>query len=226
MDVPQGTVLVWSDIGCPWAHLTVHRLHEARARLGLQDRVVFEHLAFPMELFNYSCTRKVMLEAELPVLGGIEPGAGWQLWQRRDWEWPVTMLPPLEAVRAARLQGAHAAECLDRAMRVAFWGQSQCISMRHVILEIAQDCKEVDADRLTTDFDAGVARQRVIDEWHRAAAGDVRGSPHLFLPDGTDLHNPGISMHWEGEHGVGFPIIDADDPSVYDELLTRSATGV
>ena len=223
MDVPERSILIWSDIGCPWAHLAVHRLHETRARLGLTDVVTFEHLAFPIELFNHSCTRKAMLEAELPVLGALAPEAGWQLWQRRDWEWPVTMLPPLEAVRAARLQSPEAAEALDRALRVAFWGQSKSISMRHIILEIAEDCVVVDEHRLEADFDAGVAKHRVIEEWRRAAAGDVRGSPHVFLPDGTDVHNPGTHHHWEGEHGVGFPVIDADDPSVFDELLTRAA---
>ncbi len=225
MEVPQGTIVVWSDIGCPWAHLAVHRLHRARERLGFVDQVAFEHLAFPLELSNQSCTRKVMLEAELPVVGGLDPEAGWQLWQRRDWEWPVTMLPPLEAVRAARLQSPRAAENLDRALRHAFWADSQCISMRHVILEIADGCAGVDAAVLTADFDSGVARQRVIDEWRRSMLDDVKGSPHLFLPDGTDAHNPGISMHWEGAYGVGFPNVDADDPSVYDDLLTRAATG-
>ena len=185
--------------------------------------MTFEHLAYPLELFNHSCTRKVMLEAELPVLGALAPAAGWQLWQRRDWEWPVTMLPPLEAVRAARLQSTEAAECLDRALRVAFWGQSKSISMRDVILEVAQDCGGVDADRLEADFDTGVARHRVIEEWRRAAAGDVKGSPHLFLPDGTDVHNPGIRTHWVGEHGVGFPVIDSDEPGIYDDMLQRSA---
>src|SRR5919112_1586103 len=29
-----GTVLLYSDIGCPWAHLVVHRLLTARARPG------------------------------------------------------------------------------------------------------------------------------------------------------------------------------------------------
>jgi hypothetical protein len=44
-----------------------------------------------------------------------------------------------------------------------------------------------------------------------------------FLPDGTDMHNPGIEMHWQGEAGTGFPVIDHDDPTVYDDLLKRAA---
>jgi hypothetical protein len=30
-------------------------------------------------------------------------------------------------------------------------------------------------------------------------------------------------MHWVGEHPEGFPVIDADDPSVYDDLLRTAA---
>ncbi len=51
----------------------------------------------------------------------------------------------------------------------------------------------------------------------------MKGSPHLFPSDGTDAHNPGIRMHWEAEPGRGFPVIDADDPSVYDSLVTTAA---
>jgi predicted DsbA family dithiol-disulfide isomerase len=222
MEVPERTVLIWSDIGCPWSHVAVHRLHEARRRLGL-DELRLEHLSYPLELFDEQPTQKSILEAEIPVLGAIEPDAGWQLWRERDWEWPVTTLPALEAVRAARLQSTTAAESLDRALRRAFFGRSQCIALRHVILEVARNCGGVDANSLADTLDDGRARRRVIDEWHRAAIGDVKGSPHVFLPDGTDAHNPGIRMHWEGEQGTGFPVIDEDDPEVYDDLVKRAA---
>lgn len=46
MDVPAGTLVVYSDIGCPWAHAAVHRLHEGRDRLGLTEAVRFDHRAF------------------------------------------------------------------------------------------------------------------------------------------------------------------------------------
>jgi hypothetical protein len=50
----------------------------------------------------------------------------------------------------------------------------------------------------------------------------IQGSPHLFLPDGTDVHNPGVTMHWVGPKPGGFPVVDAHDPSVYEDLLTRA----
>src|SRR5438270_904531 len=107
MKIPQGTIVVWSDIACPWATLAVHRLRATRARMGLDD---------------------------------------------------------------------------------------------------------------------GLARHQVIDQWRTAVAGPVKGSPHLFLPDGSDEPNPGIAMHWEGEHGSGFPVVDRADASVYERLLERVAS--
>lgn len=56
-----------------------------------------------------------------------------------------------------------------------------------------------------------------------AGADDVQGSPHFFLADGSDVHNPGIELHWEGEPGSGFPVVDTDDPSAIDELVRRAA---
>jgi hypothetical protein len=85
-----------------------------------------------------------------------------------------------------------------------------------------RSCPDVDADRVLAAVDDGRARGAVTGQWRAAQSGGVRGSPHLFLPDGTDVHNPGIRKHWVGDHGGGFPVITHDDPSVYDELLTRA----
>jgi predicted DsbA family dithiol-disulfide isomerase len=223
VDVPAGTVVVWSDIACPWATLAVHRLHATRRALGLDGRVRFEHRAFPLELENERPTPWTTLGAEVPVVGGLEPSAGFRVWQRPPWEWPVTVLPALEAVQAARDQSAEAAEALDLALRMAFFSESRCIAMRSVVLAVAGECGAVDVDRLAADLDAGRARQAVADQ-HRAAEGaGVQGSPHLFLPDGSDVFNPGVEMHWEGGHGAGFPVVDADDPTVYERLLKAAS---
>jgi hypothetical protein len=62
----------------------------------------------------------------------------------------------------------------------------------------------------------------VLAQWRICQGAEVRGSPHLFLPDGTEVHNPGIRMHWEGPKPGGFPVIESDDPSVYDDLISRA----
>lgn len=220
---PPGTIVVWSDLACPWSHVAVARLHRVRAELGLVDDVVLEHRAFPLEVLNERGTPKSILDAEIPVAGALEPGAGWQMWRRPEWQYPGTVLLALEAVQAAEEQSPRASEALDRALRVALFGRSRPIGLRHVVLDIAESCPEVDAGVLAKALDAGTARRTLMDQAETAAGDGVRGSPHLFLPDGTDVHNPGVELHWEGEKGRGFPVVDSDDPSVYGDLLRRAA---
>lgn len=226
MDVAPGTIVVWSDLSCPWAHVAVSRLWRTRAELGLDEQVRFDHRPFPLELFNEKPTPKVINDAEVPVLDGIEPDAGWQPWQRPPHEYPVTTLLPMEAVQAAKEQGLAASEQLDRALRRAFWAESRCISLRSVVLDVATACENVDADALGQALDDGRARRQVIDCFEAAPDLGAKGSPHLFLPDGADVLNPGIRMHWDGGRpGKGPLVIDADAPSVYRDLVTGAAAG-
>src|SRR5436190_1740591 len=221
MTVP-GTIVLWSDIACPWATLAVHRLRCARTRLGLDDHVVLDHRAFPLELVNGRCTPRRILGAEVPVAGSLAPEFGWKVWQAPDSEWPVTTLPALEAVQAAKAQGLGASERLDIELRKAFFAESRCISMRHVILDVAGSVSELDVDELAAALDDGRARDELIEQWRAQKDGPVKGSPHLFFSDGSDVANPGITLHWEGEHGSGFPVVDSYDPSIYETLLRRA----
>lgn len=220
--VGPGTLVVYSDIGCPWAHATVHRLHERRAALGLDDAVRLDHRAFPLELVNSRPTPRRSLDAEIPVAGGLAPDAGWSIWRRDPSAYPVTTLPALEAVQAAKEQGLRASEALDRALRRAFFADSRCIALRHEILSVAEDCAEVDADTVAKALDDGRARHLVMAQWH-AAAGVVQGSPHVLAPDGSGAHHPGVTMHWHGQPPAGFPVVDSDDPLAVDPLLRAAA---
>ncbi|MBW3645362.1 MAG: DsbA family protein [Actinobacteria bacterium] len=224
IDVTPGTILVFSDIACPWAGVAVHRLHACRSRLGLDGEVELDHHAFPLELVNQRPISKRVFDAEVPVAGALVPDAGWQMWQRPAAEWPVTTLPALEAVQAAKAQGLAASAALDLALRRALFAESRCISLRPVVLEVARSCPEVDVTALAEALDDGRARRQVMDDLEWAQTDEVQGSPHLFLADGSDTHNPGVELHWLGAHGRGFPVVDTDDPSVYDDLLRRAAS--
>jgi predicted DsbA family dithiol-disulfide isomerase len=218
-------VVVYSDIVCSFAHLAVHRLHETRKRLGLEGTLSLDHRAFPLELFNRRVNMRPGVDSEVAVVGALEPDAGWQLWQSPDWEYPVTMLPALEAVQAAKAQGMLASEQLDRALRQAFWARSQCVSMQHVIFEVAAETSLVDTDALAAELSTGHPRVAVLSQYAQARGGRVNCSPHVFLSDGTEMANPGIQRRWvNGGFGVGFPVIDSDDPSVYEKLLTHAAS--
>ena len=223
MEVAPHTIAVWSDIGCPWSHVVVWRLHEARRRLGLEGRVAFEHHAFPLELFNSEPTPRIQRDAEWPIAARLAPHAGWQAWSAPDHAYPVTMLPPMEAVQAARAQSAAAAEELDRGLRRAFWGESRCISLRHVILEVAAESDAIDVGALAEAIDDGRARRALMADWALARGDEVRGSAHLFAPDGTNAQNPGLEIAWVDDPSGGRATVERDEPAALDDLLRRAA---
>ena len=136
----------------------------------------------------------------------------------------MTTLPALEAVQAAKAESLRASEDLGRALRYAFFAESRTISLVPVILDVAKRCATVDVDALAEVLDDGRARAMVIEQRDTAERIGVKGSPHVYLPDGSDLANPGVDKHWEGEEGEGFPVIDGYDPSVYDDLIRRAAS--
>jgi predicted DsbA family dithiol-disulfide isomerase len=218
------TIQVWSDLGCPWSHAVVWRLWDARRRLGVEADVRFDHHAFPLELFNDEPTPRWHIDVEAPVVETIAPRAGWQPWSAPDSTWPVTLLPPMEAVQAARLQSLQASEALDRGLRRALYAESRCVSLRHVILEVASETDVVDVAQLSAALDDGRARRALIDDWRTAQSDEVRGSAHLFAPDGTNAQNPGIEIGWEDDGSpYGRYWIERDDPAAIDDLVRRAA---
>lgn len=218
-------VTVWSDIGCPWASLALHTLHAAAERRG-QD-LLLDHHAFPLELFNRQPTPKYIVEPEVIVVAARRPELGWRVWSGRESEYPVTTLPALEAVQAAKepaVGGLRASGELDRALRHAFYAESACISVHSVILDIAERCAHVDAGALAEALSRGAGRAEVYEQWRTAQGPDVQGSPHFFAADGYTAHNPGATFSWTGDpQQGGLPRFDAYDATWADELLDKLA---
>ena len=222
--VEPGTIVIFSDVICPFTHIAVHRLFTARQRLGLDDQVRIDHHSFPIELLNGAPGTRHGSDSEIPTLGQLEPDAGWQLWQGRDYHYPNSVLLTFEAVHAAKSQGLRASEDLDRALRSAFWAESATIQNLNTILDIAEHADTVDADRLRQDIHDGTGRNALWADYATAQSDIVAMSPHLFLPDGTNYTNPGIELHWQGDWAKGFPVIDSDEPTIYDTILKAAAS--
>ncbi|MGY1744290.1 DsbA family protein [Blastococcus sp. SYSU D00695] len=219
VDVTPGTVAVYTDVVCAWSTVALHRFLAARSRLDLDDAVRVDHRLFLLEDVNSFAIPMRMLNAELPVVGQLEPDLGITPWQGQPSDWPVTALLANEAVHAAKAQSPAAAEQLDMALRLAFFRDSRCISMLHEVVDVARGCDHVDADALAAALDDGRARGPMMADY-RAHAGEVQGSPHFFLADGSDVHNPGTEQH---ASDAGYPVVDSDDPSVYEDLVRRAA---
>ncbi|HVA61670.1 MAG TPA: dithiol-disulfide isomerase [Mycobacteriales bacterium] len=224
--VPNGRIVIYSDIGCPWASLAVHRLRARRRALGLEGAVLLDHRAWPLELVNGRCTPKPTIDAEVAVIGSHEPALGWRPWRRPTHTYPATTLLALEAVQAAKIDavgGLAGSEDLDAALRDAFYVGSEPISIYPAVINVARGCPSVDVAALEDRLQAGAGRPEVFEQWGRAREDGVTGSPHLFLPGGEDVQNPGIKIQWSQETGQGFPRIMADDPSAIDTILRRAA---
>ena len=220
-------VTVWSDVGCPWAMLALHTLHAAARELG-RDLLV-DHRAFPLELFNRQPTPKTLVEAELVAIGGNVPELGLQLWNAADFTYPVTTLPALEAIQAAKdpaVGGLRASDELDTALREAYLVESRCISVHSVILDVAKRCDHVNENALADAMARGAGRAEIYRQWHTAQGPEISGSPHLFA-SGFVAHNPGVTYRWTapppigfpwpGKHG--FPVLEHYDRSWATELL-------
>ncbi|GAA4688723.1 dithiol-disulfide isomerase [Streptomyces chumphonensis] len=211
-------ITVYSDIGCPWASLALHHLRRAAREEGVEPAV--DHRAFPLELFNARPTPKHILDPEVAAVAAVEPALRWRPWSRPDAEYAVTTLLAMEAVQAVKhLDGYAASDQLDAALRHALYAESRCVSVHTEVVAVAARCPLVDAARLEDALRRGTHRADVFAQWEESRSPAVQGSPHLFLPDGSDVHNPGIAFTWPD--GAPAPVITAYDPSVWNRLVKR-----
>ena len=210
-------IVVCSDIACPWAHIAVHRLDRAIRDRGLGSELTVDHRAFPLEVVNDRPTPKQLLDSEVQVCAAVEPDAGWSF-DPDPWTYPVSTLPALEAVQAAKAQGSDVSVRLDRALRRAMFAEWRCLAVHAVVFEIAASVDGVDVDALRDVVRSGDARAEVWNQLDAALQADVPGSPTFVLPDGTRSHNPGIELR--GEHdGDGSIVVDADDHEAIGALV-------
>jgi predicted DsbA family dithiol-disulfide isomerase len=226
--VAPGTIQLWTDLLCPFAHVAVHRLRETRERLGLGGRSGSTTTSSPSSCSTAPPRRGT--DTEAVGLGQVAPEAGFRVWTGADDLYPHTVLLAAEAVLAAKWQSMDAAEALDAALRRAFWvavaldrpppGHPR----RRRRGRRPDDGNAVlDVDQLTDALDSGRHRSALMADFAIARTDAVPGSPTLRLPDGSTVHNPGMTVHWEGPWASGYPIVDVDDPQVYEDLLRRAA---
>ena len=222
--VAPGTVQVWSDLLDPFAHLALHRLRQARERLGLA--VAVEHRTFALELFDGPHPRRGT-DTEAVGVGRAAPELDWRVWTAPDDLYPHTVLLAAEAVHAAQAQSLAAGEALDLALRRAFWTGSRSIAHRAVILEVAAGVPDagLDVDELAAALDDGRHRRDVTADHAVARTDAVPGSPTFRLPDGTAVHNPGTRVTWAGPWAAGFPVVTDHDPAALDDVVRRAARG-
>lgn len=210
-------IAMYADLACPYAYVSAYRLRKLRKEGHGPFTIVHKSLA--LEYVNREPTPKALLEAELPALVHEEPDIPYQPWQRPASEWPVTMWPAFEAVKCAERQSLELADELDWALRVAFFAQSCCLSLRHVLFDLAEQVG-LDLPRFTEDFDRGVMKHQVLAEaqegWERL---HVAGSPTFVLPSGRQISDVGLpEVVVDPDHPERTPVIKPPTGSTRDGL--------
>jgi predicted DsbA family dithiol-disulfide isomerase len=184
------TIDLYSDVHCPYAYLTTYRLRQLHDQYRGRITIVYRCLA--LEYVNKRPTPKSILDNETPILMLEEPNIPYQPWHAALTEWPVTMWPAFEAIKCAEQQGPDYASDLDWAIRSAFFAESRCISMRHVLFELAERVG-LDMQRFGADFDSGRTKRHVLQEaqdgWERLK---VEGSPTFVLASGQQFSYPAL----------------------------------
>jgi predicted DsbA family dithiol-disulfide isomerase len=197
------TIEVYSDLHCPWGYLATFRLLQLQQEWSEHLRLAWRCL--PLEVVNSRGTPKHTLDQEVPYLLQIEPDIPARPWRRADWEYPVTALPAFEALKCAEAQGDSAALAFTWAVRRAFFAESRCTSLRHILIDIARE-SGLDLAVFVSDFDSGRYKHLVLEEsdqgWNMLK---VKGSPTLVLPNGDQRPYPATpELLWDAhEHVVG-----------------------
>lgn len=213
-------VTIWSDVHCPWATVAIHRLRAARERDGLD--VDFDVRAWPLELVNGELERRDAVNVEIGVLSTHEPEL-FSAWQAETF--PSTFLPAFELVAAARrVHGLRAAADVDYALRLAFFRDGVDISLRpgleRALERAARLDSALDGQAVLAEWDSGGPRADVLADFARSKEVGVKGSPHVFWPDGSDSVNPGFTgLRFER----GIPRIGGADPREPSRLLHEHA---
>lgn len=213
-------IIVYSDVGCPWANIAVNRLSHTLHERGLDREIGIDHRAFSLELINDQPIPSDVFNAEVPICRDLEPSAPWPAGSG-PWQFTRSTLVALVAVQAAKEQSTGASVRLDKALRRAMFEDLADLGTLQVVVGLAGDVDGIDVDALEEALRSGRGRAEVDRHTAESRTDLVAGSPTLILPDGSTHNNPGISMHWEDRPGERL-VIDSDDSDVYTALVDRT----
>ncbi len=213
-------IIVYSDVGCPWANIAVNRLSRTLLERGLDREIGIDHRAFSLELINDEPIPSKVLNAEVPICRDLEPSAPWPAGSG-PWQFTRSTLLALVAVQVAKEQSIGASVRLDKALRRAVFEGLADLGTLEAVVGLAGAVDGIDVDALEEALRSGRGRAEVDQHTAESRTDLVAGSPTLVLPDGSAHANPGISIHWEDQPGERL-VIDSDDPDVYVALVDRT----
>jgi predicted DsbA family dithiol-disulfide isomerase len=180
---PAGVeVVVFHDVLCAWSYLADARLAVLRAEFGEQVR--WSYRGFPLRPDEQALEKKERQQLARNVRRiAREPegqGVVADLWTGNDA--PVSSLPPLIALEAARQQGAEQHDALLEALRRAAFVRGMNVTRRDVLLEVA-GALGLDETRFLRDLDDPRSFDRLQEGVDDAESMGIRGAPAVIIGD-------------------------------------------
>ena len=178
---------VYADIVCPFTHVGLCRLREARAARR-SDRIVLVR-AWPLELVNGAPVTPDVVTREI---NGLRERVAPDLFRAFEPStFPSTSLPAFGLVAAAYAVDRTAGEAVSFAVRDALFEQGLDVSDTEVLDEIGSTFGIGPPGRAATEA-------AVHADWDRGKAAGVKGSPHFFADD-REWFCPSLDIHHEGD---------------------------
>jgi predicted DsbA family dithiol-disulfide isomerase len=173
---------VFADIWCPFTHVGLRAIDEARVRTGRTD-VAIRVRAWPLELVNGVPLDPAVTKAHADELREqVAP----ELFRQLDVDrFPSSTLDALALANRAYRTDLHVGERVSFALRDALFEQGRDISDPETLEVLAHDFGVVTPDE--SDHAAVVA------DWHEGQRRGVLGSPHFFCGD-TDVFCPALDI--------------------------------
>jgi predicted DsbA family dithiol-disulfide isomerase len=191
------TIEVFADVTCPFTHVGLHRLVEARAAAG-RDDVVLLVRSWPLEIVNGHPLDPDFIDEEVvDIRAQVAPDLFTGF--RRD-AFPASSLPALALTDAAYRVGPAPGEQVALRLRELLFEEGIDIADPSVLARVAADAG------VPTPFDDHAA---VLADHAEGVERGVIGSPHFFLPAGDGFFCPSLDVSRD-EAGQLHVAIDTD----------------
>lgn len=201
----MSTIEVFADVACPFTHVGLRRLVEARAAAGRHD-VVLVVRAWPLEVVNgHPLDPEFIDEEVVDIRAQVAPDlfAGF----RRD-TFPVSSLPALELTHAAYRVSPATGEAVALRLRDLLFEEGVDVADPDVLARVASDAgvPAPFGDHAAVLADHAEGRER-----------GVVGSPHFFLPGEGGFFCPSLEVSRDDEGHLHVSV----DREALDRFLAR-----
>jgi len=198
---------VFADIMCPFTHVGLRRLREARS--GSSRRASVRVRAWPLELINGEPIAAELAAREIAALRatvapelfvGFDPAT-----------FARTSIPAFGLAASAYMVNDKIGEQVSLAIRDALFEQGRDVSDPRVLVEIGEPFG-------LAPFPPALALAAVHADWNRGRAHGVKGSPHFFIGD-RDWFCPSLRIRHDADDALVVEIAGETMRDFYEAAL-------